>query len=314
MEEKVTILVPAYNAEKRIKRCIKSLMKQTYKNIEIVVCNDGSTDRTLEILEELKREDSRVVIYTKQNEKSISKTRSFLLSKITSEYFCFVDSDDFVTKDYVETLLKVLKENDADLSSCNYSIQIMGLPIINWGKGKTKIYENDFVEDMILAKSFGYSVWNKMFKTSLLKGVGFNTDLNFGEDLFFCFDYVSKCKKIAYTTKKLYHYIWHFSGLTHQKFGKNQIKFLETLKEYLNKEINENSIKTFKAWIAFTSCYYLRCSKKNKETISDEKRKEFREDLEKYKDYFINNKKARKLFRFFFKLIYRKDKTKDKVD
>lgn len=118
--EKISINVPVYNAENYLRRCIDSILEQTYTNFELLLINDGSTDGSAKILEEVKESDSRIRVVHKKNE-GVSATRNLGLKLVTGDYITFIDSDDFVDKLYLEVLYKSLTENDADIASGNFA-------------------------------------------------------------------------------------------------------------------------------------------------------------------------------------------------
>lgn len=118
--EKISIIVPVYNAENYLRRCIDSILNQTYTDFELLLINDGSTDGSAKILEEIKESDSRIRVVHKKNE-GVSATRNLGLKLATGDYITFIDSDDFVDKLYLEVLYKSLTENDADIASGNFA-------------------------------------------------------------------------------------------------------------------------------------------------------------------------------------------------
>lgn len=118
--EKISIIVPVYNAENYLRRCIDSILEQTYTNFELLLINDGSTDGSAKILEEVKESDSRIRVVHKKNE-GVSATRNLGLKLATGDYITFIDSDDFVDKLYLDVLYKSLTENDADIASGNFA-------------------------------------------------------------------------------------------------------------------------------------------------------------------------------------------------
>lgn len=119
MEKLVSIIVPVYNREAYVEQCINSLINQTYKNIEIIVVDDGSTDRSGEICETFASEDVRVKVVHQENG-GVSHARNVGVSHAQGEYISFVDSDDYVTPEYVEYLLGLLETKGAELACCNF--------------------------------------------------------------------------------------------------------------------------------------------------------------------------------------------------
>lgn len=120
MYKKIGIIIPVYNCEKYIGKCIKSILSQSYDNFELLVVNDGSTDNTLNILNKLKNLDKRITIINQKNKGSIEARKTGLRElSIDTNYFCFIDADDYVHKRYIEIMLKNILEYDADIVSCN---------------------------------------------------------------------------------------------------------------------------------------------------------------------------------------------------
>ena len=115
MSKKVDILIPVYNGASSIEACLESVRNQTYKDINIIVLNDGSKDNTLDIIEKISKIDNRVKIYSKENEKSVSLARNYLLEKLESDYFIFIDADDYVSPLFIELLVKLYMELNTSL-------------------------------------------------------------------------------------------------------------------------------------------------------------------------------------------------------
>lgn len=175
---KLSIIVPIYNVEKYLKRCLDNLINQTLKEIEIICVNDGSTDNSLQILEEFANKDKRLRIINQAN-KGLSGARNTGLEAVQGEYFGFLDSDDWVDLDYFEKLYNRAKECDADIALGDF---------IRKGKYKHKIRlnldkEEEFISDN--DKFYGSQfyhfpcVWNKIYKTNKLN------DLRFIEGIYF---------------------------------------------------------------------------------------------------------------------------------
>ena len=117
--KKVSIIVPVYNAEKTIERCIKSILKQTYNNIEIIIVNDGSTDNSLHICYELSKLDKRIIVIDTVN-KGVSVARNIGIEKAKGDYIAFVDADDYVKENMYEKMVNYAEVNKVNLVFCNY--------------------------------------------------------------------------------------------------------------------------------------------------------------------------------------------------
>ena len=115
----LSIIVPAYNIEKYLKRCLDSIINQSYKNFECIIVNDGSTDRTRTICDEYAKKDSRIIVIHQENG-GLSVARNKAMKVVRGKYVSFVDGDDYIMKTYCETLINLLEDNDADVAKCDY--------------------------------------------------------------------------------------------------------------------------------------------------------------------------------------------------
>lgn len=216
----ISIIVPCFNAEKSIGKCLKSILEQTYKNIEVLVIDDGSTDRTKQEIQKIKNLDQRIKYYFQDNQ-GVSKARNLGIQNMKGNYLAFVDSDDYIDKLYLEVLLKNMKENDCDLSICNWSRE-------PYKFGTTEEFGNEivtkelFVEFLLTKNSVRGYLWNKLFKTEIIKKNFLLLDLevHFMEDLLFCFDYSFHIKKnIVITERILYYYIEESKSITNSGYS-----------------------------------------------------------------------------------------------
>ena len=260
---KISILIPMYNVKKYVGKCLKSIVNQTYKNLEIIVVDDGSTDNSAQVVKEFMLKDDRIKLYTKQNEKSLSKTRNYLLSLVTSPYFIFVDSDDCVSKNFVKTLYNNLVFHNADCSVCSYSL--LNFPSLKLFYKTKNVNKEHIISNMILSNKIRCVVWNKIFITKLAKDILFENTASYGEDFVFCYKYLSKCNSVAYCGKRLYKYRLRKGSTIHQKFNDSYVMFLNQLFELLKNETNQQNINALKAWICFTSKFYIMLLRKQKE-------------------------------------------------
>lgn len=221
MEEKISIIVPIYNAEEWLEKCIESIINQTYKNIEILLINDGSTDNSLKICEKFAKKDSRIIVIDKSNE-GVSKTRNVGIEKSTGNYIKFVDSDDWIEENICEELLKLIKEEKTDLAICGLNIykhnQILRTPHL-----KKKIVEiKKGIEEFKYINKVFASPCNKLYKKEKIKEL-FKIDLDSGEDLLFNLEYLKNIDKISITEKCLYNVCLDNETSLNRKFKKNKL-------------------------------------------------------------------------------------------
>lgn len=263
--ERIDILIPVYNVEKYISKCLDTLLNQTYKNLQIIVVDDGSTDGSLKILEKYKTKHKEIILYTKENEKNISKTRNFLLSKIESKYFTFFDSDDFAEPTYIETLYKLITTNNADVAICRMKRYKENKKInfekLNKNCKPDKIMtREECIAEMLSANLFAGTTPAKLFKTESLENITFNPDIHYGEDLDFCFKIIQNCNKIAFSHKRLYHYIVHKNSIVTSKFNTKKLSCIDCYDNIIeNAKDNETLLtcaKSMQGLIAIELLYY----------------------------------------------------------
>jgi len=200
----VSIIVPVYNSEKTLELCIKSLISQTYKNIEIIIIDDGSQDKSEKIYKKYSKLDKRI-IYKKIKNHGASYARNIGISISHGEYLCFVDSDDEVSANFCEVLLKNLISSNCDLSCCGYIETKNDCPKNVIEQDKKIFSEEKYLA--ILTKYQGF-LCNKMFKKSIIikNNIQLNENIKMCEDLLFNFLYLDKCKNIVCTNQILYMY------------------------------------------------------------------------------------------------------------
>lgn len=208
--KKVSIIVPIYNAEEYIRRCIDSLINQTYKNIEIILLNDGSTDNTDKIIKSYK--DKRIN-YIKKENTGIGNTRNLGILKSTGDYIMFIDSDDYIESNAVEVLVNKALSNNYDLVVCNY--------YLNTPSTELKISFPDTIDNTNIKDNpdvltdINYAPWNKIYHKRLflndnnrfIEGIKY-------EDAPFVIECICASKKIGFTSEYLFHYVMQKSGET----------------------------------------------------------------------------------------------------
>jgi glycosyltransferase involved in cell wall biosynthesis len=213
VEPLISVIVPTYNGEKYIGRCMESILCQTYGNLEIIVVNDGSTDNTNTILSQYAAKYNnddfqRIIIVNKKNG-GIASARNKGLETAKGEYIGFVDHDDTIEKDMYETLVKNALKYNADISHCGTKTVY---------PEKTKIYCNNtgetFVQDNTQALNYLFkpghgisTVWNKLYKAKLFENVKFNEDIKEGaDDLLINYSLFSNANIIAFTDAAKYNW------------------------------------------------------------------------------------------------------------
>ena len=234
MEEKVSVVIPVYNTEQYLKKCLESVCAQTYKNLEIIVVNDGSTDASLQVCEECRRLDIRLKILNQENQ-GVSAARKLGVECATGNYICFVDSDDYIAPDMVENLLDPAfdlvcsgwtKVYGDDEENCHDSVE------------EGSYFDDDlyylfrnmiYIEDSNRFGIYGY-LFCKIFRTKILKAIfsKFNTNIYFAEDEAIVYSYLLQCHSVKVTHQSYYFYFIRNNSATH----KTDKHFLKNISEY----------------------------------------------------------------------------------
>ena len=221
MTEKITVIVPVYNVENYLEKCLDSLINQTYKNLEIIVINDGSTDNSGEICQEYAQKDNRIVYIEKENG-GLSEARNVGLDKMSGSYVTFIDSDDWVELDYVEILYRKIIEYQADIAVGNYYsynedeetyyFHIYADAYYEKVYDNISIFENLYESHEM--KSFALiSAWGKLYKAKLFDYLRFDKG-KLGEDGYFNQKIYLSVNKVVYLNKGLYAYRQRSGSIT----------------------------------------------------------------------------------------------------
>lgn len=194
--QKITIIVPVYNCEKTIEKCIDSILKQTYKNFELIVINDGSVDKTLEILQ--RYNDSRIKIINQLN-KGTGFARNIGLKNATGEYICFIDGDDYIKPNFLYCSYNLIRKHNANIVAYPYKCRKHRKPeyVLTKEQGMQWL--------IALPEKIPMSVVGKVFKSNVIKDLSFDVNNKF-EDIEFATKAFLKSEKIVFLKKKLYCY------------------------------------------------------------------------------------------------------------
>ncbi|NOU87842.1 glycosyltransferase [Paenibacillus sp. LMG 31460] len=206
MFPKVSVIVPVYNCEKFISKCLDSIIHQTYSNLEIVIVNDGSTDRSEEIVNEFMEKDARIVYYYQDNS-GPSDARNHGINKSTGEYLAFIDSDDTVDRYYIEYLISRMLTTGVDLVCCGYKdISVYGILNCTDFNFEISNSQHDFID--LVCKGTGGVLWSKLFKKEIIikHNMKMDKDIFMSEDLIFVLQYALHCKSFAAIEGHLYYY------------------------------------------------------------------------------------------------------------
>ena len=292
----INIIVPVYNTEKYLERCLDSIFNQTYKNVFVYLVNDGSTDQSLSILELYSKKYNNSLLINKSNG-GLSSARNIALSsikKISETYLMFVDSDDYIELDYCERMVRSMNRNGADVVCSNLigfddngSSHLMYDDVTDYNCGNIESLKKLFSGEL-LSQAQG-----KLFRGELFANVFFNENIRFMEDQELMFKIFYKTRKISYIDFPGYHYFYSQNSLIRSKF--NNKKVLDALFAYYNAivfdydEKNKNEILPY-ARDCFASAYLMLLPRFNSKNATKEELRALKE----YKLYVRNNKVVKK--------------------
>ncbi len=249
--ELISVIIPIYNVEKYLEKCIESIINQTYKNLEIILVDDGSKDKSDEICDEYAKKDNRIKVIHKENS-GVSSARNVGIENSKGEYISFVDSDDWLEKDFIEKLHNIIKENNSDLAQSGYYRVV--------GENKEKINSTENIENIdkneflirVLSPQTGFGLCHmKLIKKKIIGDIRFNENLKAGEDALFNEMISQNIKKATFYGYPLYNYRINENSAV-KRFDKNypnkyKISMEET-KKYLLKNYSDNK--------KIMQCYY----------------------------------------------------------
>lgn len=252
----ISIIVPIYNIEEKyLKKCIESLMEQTFVDIEILLINDGSTNNSLVVCEEYAKKDIRIKVFDKKNE-GVSSARNLGIDNANAPYIMFVDGDDWLDAKCCEESYEQIKKG-FDIVSWSYnkeyeSGKIEKIEIFNEDKiCNDDIREFDYYDMKILGSSC-----MKLYSKQIIEKDRFNQDLINGEDVEFNFRIFKKIKSIKFINKNYYNYVIRKDSSV-RKYNENMLENYNKTLNIIRKEIDNNDEKQVKAYFSFVAISFL---------------------------------------------------------
>lgn len=309
-EDLISIVIPVYNVEKYLPRCLESVISQSYENLEIIVVNDGSTDDSLSVCKKYERSDSRIVVINKSNG-GLSSARNIGLLKSKGKYIAFIDSDDYIAKTFIEELYKCIKNSGANIAFCNYMIvttlENSVEKDINENQVNDRVFSNKKdIMNLFFNKNCDLAVpaWNKLYFKNLFDDILY-PDGSIYEDEATTYKLFYKSEKVAFHNSKLYYYYRRPNSITKSLLEeKNLVVFdrLEEIVDYYNKNKEFSLEKKAKIRLLKNGAiYYYRALKEYKSSNNFKSKKIVLLYKDKYKLYL---KKYNYIFLKIFFDIY----------
>ena len=237
----ISIIVPVYNVDKYLSKCLDSIINQTYSELEIILIDDGSVDKSGNICDEYADKDKRIKVMHKKNE-GVSVARNIGLEMATGEYIGFVDGDDYIAPDMFEKLYNNLIDNSADVSICDFYFVKNGTnKKASQGKLNVVLKRQNAMKELLLGRLFAGHLWNKLFKSDIAKKIQFAKDIYVYEDLLFVWNYLKECDNVHYTSDALYYYVMRNTSACHSKLSYKQLSAEKVVEKIYNECIAECS-------------------------------------------------------------------------
>ena len=265
MSPQVSIIIPVYNAEKLVNRIATSILKQPFRDFELILINDGSTDNTLETLRNIEKNDSRVRVYTKPNG-GPSSARNLGLEKAQGKYIQFYDADDDITPNALRTIVQAIKESKSDLVVSGWKISSLTRQRLPYTLPRELITDNlkVYILRSIGTNGMLYNLWNKLFRTDIIRkyNLRFREDISFGEDVIFAFHYFEHISSLQIIPDVTYYYQESTTGMFSKSALNPEFRHinLEELKSFTGHHNKFQEIEDLSYWVEWRwlLSYWLR--------------------------------------------------------
>lgn len=303
MNIEISVIVPIYNSEKHLKKCIDSIINQTFKDIEIILIDDGSTDNSLAICRELKKDDERIIILSQMNS-GPSHARNLGIKMAKGNYIIFVDSDDYIDSKMFDEMYYKMIDGKFDMVMCGYDIVDLNKTYHIKSKFFGEYYldeKNVFLEQLYTSDyDIISSVWNKLYKKNIIdkNNILFDCSLIRAEDFWFNFSYLKNIKKVYVLDKYFYKYVQNDTSIMHDLKNTNHDTWKKTrqrlLQENISMGINIDYNEFYRAYINKHILYF-------KQLVKTDNWKIINEIVED--DFFVNSLKYIGKLPFHIKII-----------
>ena len=229
--ELISIIVPVYNVEQYLEKCVDSIINQTYKNLEIILVDDGATDSSGKLCDELAKIDNRIKVYHKENG-GLSDARNYGVERATGEYIGFVDSDDYIDAEMYEKLYEAIKKENVDVAECNLKIIYPEREELfteqNYYNVCTK---QEYLEEYLkIEKIFG-SVWTKLISRKIAKELLFPKGKLY-EDTYYAYDLINVANSFVLIDSPSYNYLMRENSITNSKFNPRIFDLIEIVEKF----------------------------------------------------------------------------------
>lgn len=291
MSDLISIVIPVYNVERYVERCIDSVRNQTYKNIEIIIVDDGSPDSSGEICDEIAKDDSRIQVIHQKNA-GLSGARNTGIAKSSGKYILFIDSDDWIESDFVFYLHYLITKYNADIAQCDFKYIDENGKIYN---SVTNTQEEiccsskDALQRIMAGNQFITSAWGKIYKRKMFDTLQYPVGKIF-EDIPVTYEAFLRSNKIVYGNRALYNYLYNKSGISNAPFSEKRLSalfFSEAAVKKVVTKFPDLREEGFLCLFRMNFAIYIEIN------VSEENRKyllEIRENIKETRKYVLKSK------------------------
>ncbi len=285
MEPLISIIVPVYQVEEYLARCVESLLSQTYKNLEIILVDDGSPDGCPKICDQYAEKDARIRVIHQENA-GLSGARNAGIDRAEGEYLAFVDSDDYVAANFIRTLYDLITETGCAISQCGFSY-VQGEPLRSEKSRSYRVYRGESLLEQLYGPEESATrfvvAWNKLYRRELFEKIRYPQG-RIHEDEATTYRLFHEGKKLAATDRELYGYYTDHAGSITAVFSEKRLQWLLAHEErilFFNENGYERLLpKAYRKLCDACITFYLRCM--DQENEMPELRRKLMEDLKRY--------------------------------
>lgn len=257
MKELISVIVPIYNVEKYLRKCVDSIINQTYKNLEIILVDDGSPDNCPKICDEYAKQDSRIKVIHKENG-GLSDARNAGMNIATGEYISFIDSDDWIKSEMIEDMYNRMIEDNSDLVSSGVLwVDENGVEIRNATVSENCVLNTEqAMTELINDGKLKQHVWNKLYKADLIKNIPFDKG-KYHEDVFWSYKVIGEAERISIEKNSYYFYVQRSESIMGEKYSAKRLDALDAMKlrcEYMKERFPKLYNNALTVYIG--SCMY----------------------------------------------------------
>lgn len=229
MNSLISVIVPIYNVEKYLKKCVDSIINQTYKNLEIILVDDGSPDNCPKICDEYAKQDNRIKVIHKENG-GLSDARNAGIEIATGQYISFVDSDDYIAEDMLDDMITRIINDKSDLVSAGVVwVDELGNEIRTSTVSENALLNTEqSMTEIINDGKLKQHVWNKLYRFDLIKDIPFNKG-KYHEDVFWSYQVIGKAEKISVEKNSYYYYVQRSESIMGEKYSAKRLDALDAM-------------------------------------------------------------------------------------